>query len=84
MFKVQKRDGTVEDFDRKKVLNAVTSAGGSPEDGQKVLADVEAWLLTVAKGGMVKSVDLRTKGLEILNQVNPDAAKSFESFKKPE
>ena len=84
MFKVQKKDGTIEDFDRNKVLNAVTGAGGSSEDAQKVLSDVEAWLPTVAKGGTVKSTEIRAKGLEVLNQVNPDVAKSFESFKKPE
>jgi len=82
VYKVQKKDGTLEDFDRNKILNGVVRAGGSPEDAQKVLAEVETWLPTVAKEGVVKSYEIRTKVLSILNQINPAVAKSFESFKK--
>lgn len=82
MYKVQKKDGTLEDFDRNKILNGVVKAGGSPEDAQKVLAEVEAWLPSAAKNGVVRSSDIRTKGLAVLSTVSPEVAKEFEAYKK--
>ncbi len=82
MFKVQKKDGSLEDFDRGKITGGVIKAGGSAEDAEKVAAEVEAWLPTVAVEGVVKSTDIRTKGLGALQTVNPTVAASFESYKK--
>lgn len=84
MFKVQKKDGTLEDFDKQKIVDGVVKAGASPEDGQKVADAIEAWLPTVAKEDVVDSMDIRSKGLEVLKEVNPDVAAQFESFKKSE
>lgn len=82
MFRVQKKDGTLEDFDKGKITSGVVKAGGSEEDAEKILAGIEAWLPTSAVNGVVKSVDIREKGLEILREVNPAAAANFESYKK--
>lgn len=83
MFKVTKKDGTQEDFDRSKLVNGVVAAGASQEEAEKVAAEVEAWMPTVAVDGAVVSSDIRTKGLEVLGQVNPDVAAKFGSFQKP-
>lgn len=83
MFKVQKKDGSLEDFDKSKIVNGVIKAGGSNVDAEQVATQIEAWLPTVAIGGIVKSVDIRTKGLEALRTVNPTVAASFESYQKP-
>ena len=83
MYKVQKKDGTLEEFDKNKILNGVVKAGASLEDAQKILEGIEAWLPKAAVNGVVKSVDIRTKGLEILDTINPEIAKSFKSFQKP-
>ena len=82
MFKVQKKDGSLEDFDRGKITGGVVKAGGSAEDAERVAAEVEAWLPTVAVNGIVKSTDIRTKGLEALRTTNPTVAASFEAYKK--
>ena len=82
MFKVQKKDGTLEDFDRSKVVNGVIKAGGTPEDAEKVAAEIEVWLPTAAVDNVVQSSALRVKGLEILQTVNPIAAATFEAYKK--
>ena len=82
MYKVQKKDGVQEDFDRNKIVNGVASAGGSAEDTEKVATEIEAWLPSVAQNNVVKSVDIRTKGLEVLKTVNPKVAAKFEAFKK--
>jgi transcriptional regulator NrdR family protein len=82
MYKVEKKDGKTEEFDKNKVLTGVTKAGGSAEEAQKVLEEVEAWLPEVAEDGVVKSSDVRTKVLAVLRTVNSEAAKTFESYKK--
>jgi transcriptional regulator NrdR family protein len=82
MFKVQKKDGSLQDFDRNKIVNGVVKAGGSSIDAESVATQVEAWLPTVAANGVVNSMDIRNKGLEILRTVNPTVADSFESYQK--
>lgn len=83
MFKVRKKDGSVQDFDRMKVVKAVMNAGGTPENAEQVAVEVEAWLPTVAVEGVVESRDLRIKGIEVLKTVNPTVATTFETFTKP-
>jgi transcriptional regulator NrdR family protein len=83
MYQFMKKDGTLEDFDRNKIVAAVIKAGGSNQDGDKVAADVESWLPSVATGGPVKSQDVRAKVLEVLGIVNPAAAAGFAAYQKP-
>lgn len=83
MFQVMKKDGSLEPFDRSKIVNGVIRAGGSAEQAEQVAAAVEVWLPTVAKEGVVNSLDIRIKGLEVLRTVNPTVAATFESFQKP-
>ena len=83
MYKVQKKDGTQEDFDPNKILSGVKKAGGSEEDAQKVLSEIQAWLPTAAQNNVVKAIDIRTKGLEVLEQVSPEVFTKFKSYEKP-
>lgn len=84
MFKVTKKDGSVEDFDRAKIVNTVVNAGGSPQDAEQVAAEVEAWMPTAAVGGVVETKNIRFKVIEILKTINPAVATTFEAFKKPD
>lgn len=84
MYKVLKKDGSVQDFEWKKVTNGVLLAGGSKEDADKVAGEVELWLSTVADEGTIKSNDLHIQVLETLKKVNPDAAIRFEAYRKPD
>lgn len=83
MFKVQKKDGQPEDFDRNKVLNGLIKSGVSSEEAEKITVQVEGWLPTIAVGGVIKTMDIRSKILELLRAVNPVAASSFENYQKP-
>lgn len=83
MYKVQKKDGSLEDFDRQKIVGGVVKSGASLEDAEKVADAIVAWLPQAAKDNVVNSMDIRTKGLEVLKIVNPVVASQFESFKKP-
>lgn len=84
MYKVLKKDGSIQDFDWKKVTDSVLKAGGSQEDAEKVAEAVELWLSTVIDDGMIKSNDLHIKVIETLREFNPDAAKKFEEYRKPD
>jgi transcriptional regulator NrdR family protein len=81
-LKVQKKNGTAEDFDRNKILNGVLKSGAAQDQAETVTAQVEAWAQTAATNGVINSSDIRMKVLEVLRGVNPQAAASFESYQK--
>jgi transcriptional regulator NrdR family protein len=84
MYKVLKKDGSIQDFDWKKVISGVLNSGASQEEADKVASDVELWLSTAVDDGIVKSNDLHIKVLETLRSVNPVAAGKFEEYRKPD
>jgi transcriptional regulator NrdR family protein len=81
--KVQKKDGRLEDFDRNKVINGVVKSGATTDQAEEVVRQVEAWLPTAAVNGVVSSMAIRVKVLEVLRVLNPTAAAAFESYRKP-
>ena len=83
MYKVEKKGGAQEDFDRNKILAGIVAAGGTMEDAEKVATEIENWLPEMAVNNVVRSADIRTKGLEIFRNVNPKAAEMFEAYQKP-
>jgi len=83
MFKVQKKDSSLQDFDRSKIINSVTKAGGSNEEAKKIASAIETWIPTAADKGIVKSQDIRYRVMESLRTVNQTAATTFESYNKP-
>lgn len=83
MYKVEKKGGIQEDFDRNKIVAGIIAAGGTMEDAEKVATGIEESLPDMAVNNVVRSADLRTKGLEIFRNVNPEAAEKFESYQKP-
>lgn len=83
MFKVQKKDGRLEDFQRGKLIGGVIKSGATPQEAEAVATKVEDWLPTIATTDqVVKTLDLRNKVLEVLRQLNPSVAASFESYHK--
>ena len=82
MYKVQKKDGSLEDFDRNKILSGVVKSGASEEEAEGIAAQVEGWLTGAAVEGVVNTMDVRSKVLELLRLVNPTAADAFESYQK--
>ena len=82
MYQFMKKDGSLEDFDRNKIVAGVVKAGGTSQDGDQIAAAVESWLPAVAVN-VVKSQDVRAKVLEVLGTVNPAAAAGFAAYQKP-
>lgn len=82
MFKVQKKDGSLQDYDKAKIISGLVRSSTTPEEAEKIVVEVEAWLPTVAVEGIVSSLDIRNKVLEILRTVNPTAVANFENYQR--
>ena len=82
MYKVQKKDGHLEDFDRDKVFQSIMRAGGTKETAEKVTTSVESWLPGAVVSGVITSSAIREKVLEILRILSPVVAGDYETFKK--
>jgi transcriptional regulator NrdR family protein len=82
-IKVKKKDGRIEAFDRNKIINGLVKSGALPDEANKVVAGVEAWAPTVAVEGVIGTMEIRGKVIELLRAVNPQAAADYESYRKP-
>lgn len=83
-LQVEKKDGRLQPFEKGKIVAGLMRSGASSEEAENVASQVEAWAVTNATGGVLKSLELRTKVLEILKTVNQVAAISFENYQKPQ
>jgi len=81
MFKVLKKDGSEQDFDRTKIINGVQKSGASPDVAETVASEVELWLPEKAMDGKISHLDLKAKVIEVLRSKDPKAADSFEAYK---
>ena len=81
-IKVRKKDGRLEDFDRNKVTGGIAKSGATPEQVENIARQVEAWIQGAATDGVVDSNSIKGKVLELLRPANPEAAKTFEAYKK--
>jgi len=82
MYKVLKKNGEVQDFDPKKIEDAVIKSGGTEDEGIKIANEIESWLDEVAQDGVVDGILIRSKVIELLQEINPDAAAAFEAYRK--
>lgn len=83
-MKVEKRNGSLQDFDRSKLAASLVSAGATDADAQKVAVDVEAWAKAKAINDVIKSQAMRDKVITILRAQYPQVAESYGAFtKKP-
>ncbi|MEA3357519.1 MAG: ATP cone domain-containing protein [Patescibacteria group bacterium] len=83
-IKVEKRDGQQENYSNEKVVSCMVKAGATEEQAKSVAAQVNTWVQTTATAGIIRSVDIRTKVLELLHPVNPEAVTRFEAYSKPQ
>ncbi|PIU03949.1 hypothetical protein COT44_00270 [Candidatus Shapirobacteria bacterium CG08_land_8_20_14_0_20_39_18] len=82
-LQVQKKDGTLQPFDRSKISAGVMRSGAGIEEAENVTGQVETWAQGAAQNGVVGATELRAKVLEVLKTVNPTAGTAFESYQKP-
>ncbi|MDO8504121.1 MAG: ATP cone domain-containing protein [bacterium] len=82
-LKVEKKDGTQEDFDRNKVASGIVKSGAASDVAENVASQVESWAGGAAVAGVIRAADIRAKVLELLRAANPEIATSFEMYQKP-
>jgi len=82
MFKVIKKDGSEEDFDRGKIVNGVIKSGSTAEIAEIVATAVETWLPEKAVEEKISYLDLKTKVVDVLRLNDSNAADSFEAYTK--
>lgn len=82
-LKVEKKDGTQEDFDRSKVVSGVVASGAASDVAENVASQVESWAGGAAVAGVIRAADIRAKVTELLRAANPVAASAFEAYQKP-
>ncbi|MFC1711380.1 ATP cone domain-containing protein [Patescibacteria group bacterium] len=79
--KIEKRDKTQEDFDRKKINQVVIAAGLSNSEADLVSENVEAWVNSLNED-LITSLQVKDKVLEELKKVNSYVASLFDWYEK--
>lgn len=82
-LQVQKKDGSLQPFDRSKILLGVVHAGATPEEAEKITGEIEVWSQTAAQNGVVNSSDIREKIVALLEGSNPTVAENFRTYLRP-
>jgi len=82
-LQVEKKDGRLEAFDRSKIINGILKSGAAQEEAENIANQVENWAKSTAVNGVIKTMDIGTKVLELLNMIDPAAAAAFQTYKKP-
>lgn len=83
-LQVEKKDGRLQPFDRSKIAAGLIRSGASVEEAENIASQVETWAQTNNVNGVLKSLDLRAKVLEVLKTVNEAVAIAFENYQKPQ
>jgi len=83
VLQIQKKDGSSQDYDRRKLLTSLIRAQATPEQAMRVATDIESWLVSL-NVQVVKSEEIKARIVEDLNKINPDAAHAYEVYKKAE
>jgi len=81
MKKVIKKDGSIEDFDKAKVLGVTTAAGLTSEQAQALAENVEKYVAALP-GEKVTSQQIRDKVVEELTKIDEYIASLYVFYEK--
>jgi len=82
MAQVIKRNGSMEAFDKSKISMGLTHAGLLVSDANNIADQVEQWLPEVLEDDKVDSFVIRDRLVELLEEMDPQAAQRFLEYKK--
>jgi len=82
MFKVIKKDGSTQDFDRNKIVNGVMKSGATAEIAEAVAADVETAFSGKTDTDSVSYLEIKTKVVDSLRAKDPITADYFTAYTK--
>ncbi len=77
MVKVQKKDGSLQDFDASKISSGLVRVGLSAAEAADVASQIESWTGTTGTDGTITSAQIREK---ILSLLSPEMVKEYTSF----
>lgn len=87
--KVQKRDGSIQEFDSDKVTRGVVKAGASVEEASKLSDQITKGLMDCQKcpdswqtNRIIASKDLSDMVVSSLEEINEQASKNFDEYRK--
>lgn len=83
-MQIQKRDGSLEDFDQSKISSGLVKAGATLDQAETIASQAVTWAQGAAVEGVLRASEVKTKVVELLQAANPEAAVVFEAFRKPE
>lgn len=79
--KIKKNDGTLENYDRTKLLLSMIRAQATPDQAEQALSQIENWL-TQQKMEFISTGDIHNKVAEVLKSLSPHAAHGYEIYRK--
>ena len=82
MFKVIKRDGSIQDFDKSKVMDGILKSGASMEVAEAVALDVEAVFSDKTDEDKVSYLDIKAEVVNSLESKDPDCVQKYASYQK--
>jgi len=83
-IKAKKKNGTLEDFNRSKIVSGLLKSGVTAQEAESIAGQVETWAQTAAVDGVVETGAIRGEVLRLLRTANPGVAANFEAYKKPQ
>ena len=81
-FQIRKRGGGLEPWNIEKTINSVAVSGASIKMSEAMGKLIEAWAEKAAQDGIIGSLQVRDKVVEILTLVDEMAAEAYKAFKK--
>lgn len=81
-LKVQKKDGSSEDFSYDKLVASIGKTGVDSVKSEVIAKSIESWILDTAKDGLISSSAIRDKLIEELMKVDTAAAENYRNYKK--
>jgi transcriptional regulator NrdR family protein len=82
MFKVLKKDGSTQTFDRNKVLDGIVKSGATLEIATQVTSEVEEAFSDKTDSDVVSYLDIKTEVAKSLETKDAECARRYSSFQK--
>jgi transcriptional regulator NrdR family protein len=81
-LKVLKKMGQMEAFSTEKIKNGIIKAGGTAKLARSVALNTAKWAKETAKEGVISTVEIHRKVVELLAEKDKEVAEKFKSFVK--
>jgi 2-phosphoglycerate kinase len=81
-LKVKKRDESLESWSYDKLVTSINKSGVPIDDAERYAKEVQEWSSSNAKDGVISSVAIRDRVMEVIKNDYPAESDSYQAFKK--